>query len=195
VIEDSRPSPQALSVRPKMSTQKVFRWTVALILLVPIAYLAGVAGLNYSGYCFDQSRYLSDTERVRAGIDAVLSHYQAIRFVPEEMPSVGKPAPSNQKNFRASDAKGTEITQDQLVLYRDAEEFKAINPDCCNFGRQDLYGEVGDTEFWWKITGFSAGFFNARYQIRYRDSTGQVHSRWTGSTFHYANCGHSNQGY
>ena len=179
-----------------MSARRKLRGALIVVLLIPLGYCTGVAGLNYSGYCFDRygkSRFLSDDERISRGIGGVLGHYRSIRFVPEEMFSVGKPAPSQQKNFRASDAKGIGITQDQLILYRDAEEFIAMNPDCCNFGRRGLYGEVGESDVFRKITGDSAGFFNAKYQIRYRDSNGQIQSRWTGTTFQETNCGHGVQ--
>ena len=183
-----------------MRLRQILRWTAIVALVIPLGYCSSIAALNYSGYCFErtydllpQGRYLSEDERISNGIAGVLGHYPFIRFVPEEMPSAGKPAPSQQKNFRASDAKGLEITQEQLILYRDAEEFVAMNPGCCNFGRRGLYGEVGESDLWTKVTGFSAGFFNAKYQIRYRDSTGQIQSRWTGTTFHMTNCGHGNQ--
>ena len=175
--------------------RRVLRWTLSGALLVPLAFCTGTAGLNYSGYCFDQARYLSDDELIASGIAGVLAHYSFIRFVPEEMPSLGRPAPSNQKNFRGSDAKGIEIAQEQLIPYRNAEEFLAVNPGCCNFGRRGMYGETDDTPLLWKVTGYSAGFFNARYQIRYRDAAGQAQSRWTGITFHYTNCGRGTQYY
>jgi hypothetical protein len=184
-----------------MNLRQVLRWTVIVILVIPLGYCTSIAALNYSGYCFDgtddyaffQGRYLSDDERISNGIAGVLGHYRSIRFVPGEMPTVGKRAPTHPKDSVPLDANGIEITQDQLILYRDAEEFVAVNPGCCNFGRRGLYGEVGESDFWTKVTGYSAGFFNAKYQIRYRDSTGQIQSRWTGTTFHMTNCGHGNQ--
>ena len=178
-----------------MTFHRALRWIIAAVLIVPLGYCTTIGALNYSGYCFEQGRYVPDEELMKRSIAAVLDHYAAIRFVPDEMPSVGRPAPSQQKNFRASDAKGVEITKDQLVLYADAEEFLALNPGCCNFSRRGLYGEVSDTPFTWKIFGRSAGFFNAKYQIRYRDSSGQIQSRWTGATFHFTNCGQSSQYY
>jgi hypothetical protein len=176
-----------------INLRQTLRWTLIVVLLIPLGYCTRIAVLNYSGYCFEQGRYLPDDERIRKGIDGLLMHYPQIRFVPEKMPTPGRPAPSQQKTFRDPEAKGIEITKDQLVLYRGVEEFLAMNPDCCNFGRRGLYGDIGESDFLTKVTGFSAGFFNARYQIRYRDSAGQVQSRWTGTTFHMTNCGRGNQ--
>jgi hypothetical protein len=178
-----------------MRLRQVLRWTAIVVLVIPLGYCTRIAALNYSGYCFEQDRYLSDDERIRMGIDGVLSNYQLIRFVPEEMPAPGRPAPSQQRNFRARDAKGIEITQDQLILYRDAEEFVALNPGCCNFGPHGLYGDFGAPDLWMKVTGYDAGYFNAKYQIRYRDSTGQIQSGWTGVTYHVMNCGRGHQYY
>ena len=170
-----------------------------MVLVIPLGFCTAIAGLNYSGYCFDRynpygkSGYLSDDERIRRNIVGVLGHYRYIRFVPEEMPTAGIPIPRNEKHARALNAKGIEISQDQLILYRDAEEFIVMNPDCCNFGRRGLYGEYSDSDILRKFTGFSAGYFNAKYQIRYRDSNGQIQSRWTGTTFQETNCGHGVQ--
>lgn len=172
--------------------RRTLRWALIAVLLIPLGYCTAVGGLNYSGYCFDRygkSRYLSDDDRIKRGIDGVLGHYRSIRFVPEEMPTSGRPA----YRAREFNMKGTEISQEQLILYRDVDEFVAMNPDCCNFGPRGLYGEVGSSDFLRKITGDSAGFFNARYQIRYRDSNGQIQSRWTGTTFQETNCGHGVQ--
>jgi hypothetical protein len=46
-----------------------------------------------------------------------------------------------------------------------------------------------------KVTGYDAGYFNAKYQIRYRDSTGRIQSGWTGVTYHVTNCGRGHQYY
>ena len=169
----------------EMRLRQILLWTGIVILALPLAYCTRIAAINYSGYCFEQGRYLSDDERIREGIASiVVLHYPLTRFVPDEMPSAGRPR---------GNGRGIEITKDQLILYRDAEEFVAINPGCCNFGRRGLYGEVGESDLWTKVTGYSAGFFNAKYQIRYRDSKGHIQSSWTGITFHLQNCGRGNQ--
>lgn len=177
-----------------MTLRGLLRWAVIIILVTPLGLCTSIAALNYSGYCFDQSRYLTDDERIRSGIDAVLGNYAMIRFVPGEMPKRGSLAPTH-RNFRGANWKGVEIAKEQLVPYRDLDEFTALNPDCCSFGRRGLYTDVSDTPFLMKLTGSSAGFFNARYQIRYRDAAGQIQSRSTGTTYHYTNCGRSNLPY
>jgi hypothetical protein len=171
------------------------KWLMLVAIVCPVGYCSSIATLNYSGFCFDQSRYLSKDEFIKSGISGVLGHYPSIRFVPEGATIVGKSAAHVRLNYPGANEKGIAITASQLIPYRDAEEFTSLNPDCCSFGSRGLYSDVGQTDDWMKITGYSAGFFNAKYQIRYRDSTGLVRSGWTADTFHYANCGHSNHGY
>ena len=175
-----------------MNARRLLRWALIAVLVAPLGFCTTIGALNYSGYCFNQSRYLSDEERVKRGIGGVIAYYKLIRFVPDDMPTSGRPARYDWHG-PALGTKGTEISEDQLILYRDAEEFIAMNPDCCHFGRRGLYGEVGVSDFFRRITGDSGGFFNAKYQIRYRDANGRIQSRWTGTTFQETNCGYGVQ--
>ena len=78
------------------------------------------------------------------------------------MPKPGMPALRIRRHKEDAYTKGVEIAQNQLILYRDAEEFRVMNPNCCNFGREGQYSDIDTTELWMKITGDSAGFFNAK---------------------------------
>jgi hypothetical protein len=81
------------------------------------------------------------------------------------------------------------IVPEQLIPYRDIDEFFAVNPDCCSFARSGLYGEEWDSSLWFKITGYSAGFTNVKFRVRYRDAAGIVQTKFSAESFNLTNCG------
>jgi hypothetical protein len=178
--------------------KRVLRWSLAIILLIPAGLLSGVAVLNYSGYCFDQGRYLSDDERIRHTAEVILANYPSITYAYDALPKVGYEVVRDKSRCcgegdasRFDGSKGgTAIDPKRLILYRDIEEFFAVNPDCCRFAREGLYGELGRVDALWpKITGYSAGFVSAKYRVRYRDADGKVQSKLSAVSWSYTTCG------
>lgn len=177
--------------------KRLLRWTLVSIFLIPVGWFSGVAVLNYNGYCFEQSRYLPDEEQIRPLVENILSGYPKITYAYDELPKVGYEVVENKSRccgqgdmsrFDKSRG-GAAIDAEQLILYRDMDEFRAINPDCCSFTRNGLYGELGRTEFWDKITGYSAGFVNVKYRVRYRDAAGKVQTKFSAFSGNHTNCG------
>lgn len=172
-------------------------WACGGILLLPSTLLTGAAALNYSGYCFEQSRYLTDEERLRSAIEGVLSNYPNITYAYDELPKPGFEVVKDQSRCcgegdmsRHDKSKGGHaINPDSLVLYRDAQQFLDMNPACCSFDREGLYGEVGSTGMWPKISGYSAGFTNVKFRVRYRDAQGRIQTKFSAESFNLTNCG------
>lgn len=178
------------SHQPKKKS--LVKWLVVLVLSLPAGLLSGAAVLNYTGFCFDQSRYLSDEERIRRGVHGALGHYPSIRFVHDQLPKAGYPILTEKTDGSGTGTeKGTVLTAEQLIFYRDMDEFFAVNSDCCSVTRNGLYDEVGRPGLWDKITGFSAGYVNIKFRVRYRDAAGNVQSEFSAFSFNYTNCGHS----
>jgi hypothetical protein len=173
------------------------RWLLALVLLVPAALGGGAALLNYTGYCVAQRRYLTDEELIKKTVDVVLANYPRITYAYDVVPKVGYEVVTDRarccgegdrSRFDGSKG-GTPLNAEQLVPYQGTDEFFKVNPDCCVFARDGLYGELGSTSLWSKITGYSAGFASAKFRVRYQDTAGQVQEKYSGWSANYSNCG------
>ena len=170
---------------------------MVVILLIPAGWFGGRALLTYNGYCFEQGRYLTDEERIRDTVRTVLAIYPRITYAYDTLPKSGYEVvmdksrccgEGDRSRFDGSKG-GTGFNTDQLILYRDMDEFLALNPGCCTFARDGLYGEVTRSEFSSKITGRSAGFASVKFRVRYRDATGNVQEKFSGWSSNYSNCG------
>ena len=177
--------------------KRVLLWSLAGVVVLPVALLAIVALLNYTGYCFQERRYLTDEERVRKTVQTVIALYPRITYAYDAVPKAGYEVimdkarccdQGDRSRFDGSKG-GTAIEPAQLIVYRDVEEFFAVNPDCCSFARNGLYGELGSTSLWSKITGYSAGFANVKFRVRYRDAAGRAHEKYSGWSANFSNCG------
>jgi hypothetical protein len=177
--------------------KRQLRWVLLVIFLTPVGWLSGVAVMNYTGYCFKQSRYLTDEERIRTTVEGILWKYPRTTYAYDILPTPGyevvddKSRCCGQGDMSRFDKSrgGAAIDAEQLILYRDIDEFFAINPDCCSFSRNGLYGEIGHTELWDKITGYSAGFTNVKFRVRYRDAEGRVQTKFSAVSYNETNCG------
>jgi hypothetical protein len=175
-----------------MKIKTILKWFITASLGLPASLLVGSAAMNYAGYCFEQSRFQSDNERMRSGVHGVLGHYSSIRFVHDELPKRGVQIVTDKKSWRGTGLeKGVVLTATRLIPYRDMEEFFVVNPDCCSVTREGLYDEVGRPSLWDKITGFSAGYVNIKFLVRYHDATGNLQSQFSATSYNFTNCGHS----
>lgn len=174
-------------------------WILGAIFWVPTSLLTGTAALNYSGYCFEQGRYLTDEERIKHTVEVVLGAYPDITYAYDVLPKAGHEVVRDKSRCcEQGDASifdgskgGTALNAEQLIMYRDIDEFFAINPDCCSFARNGLYGELGSVDIWPQLTGYSAGFTNAKFQVRYRDTDGKVKTKFSAVSWSYTSCGAS----
>jgi hypothetical protein len=140
---------------------------------------------------------LTDEERIRNTVGIVLATYPRITYAYDTLPKAGYEVVTDKSRCcgegdrsRFDGSKGgTALNAEQLIPYRDMSEFFAINPDCCSFAREGLYGELARTELSSKITGYSAGFASVKFRVRYRDAAGRVQEKYSGWSSNYSNCG------
>jgi hypothetical protein len=187
--------------KTKLSIPRIARNGLLIVTLLVLILLSGTANLNYTGFCFNQGRYLTDGERIRPIIQAVLDAYPRITYAYDKLPISGYEVITDESRCcgqgdmsRYDKSRGgTAIDTRQLAPYSDIEELLAVNPDCCSFTRIGLYDELGDIDSLWpKITGYSAGFVNVKFSVRYRDAQGNIRTKSSAFSSHQANCGAAN---
>ena len=127
--------------------KRLLLWSLAGVLLIPIALGTHDAVLSYNGFCFAQGRYLTDEERIRSAVEAILASYPRITYAYDVLPKPGYEvvrdktrccAQGDASRFDGSKG-GTAIDASQLIPYRDIEEFFAVNPDCTSRGLPRLW--------------------------------------------------------
>lgn len=164
-----------------------------LLLLPPLAliiFLAGYGVLNYNGYCFKEGRFLSDQEKYRLVVGEMVRN--GAPFVPV------KPIPPGRSFW--SDQLGDKVSHwiveghdgpVEPIYYRSADEFFAINPDCCEMRSYLSTGEGGFVYgFWDRAFGdCSGGVVRVMGLVRYRDQSGAVHRFYHAYEVPLNNCG------
>jgi hypothetical protein len=96
--------------------KKCFRKFFVFLLIMLLGYGGYLAYMSYSGYCFREKRYLSDEERIRFVINEILANYSR-NFEFEK----------GLKNNQLRD----KPLSGQPIPYRNMNEFRALNPECC----------------------------------------------------------------
>jgi hypothetical protein len=147
-------------------------------LLVGLAVILCVAGaLNYSGFCFREWRYLSDEEKIRSAVGYILTRYPPHfdGYRPYAEPSIARhftpPRPENP------------------IRYRDAEEFFAVNGNCCEITARAREGYRPD--FLTRVFGRFSCFVKAKYQVRFVVDDGREMSLPHSTYVAISNCGHA----
>lgn len=177
--------------------KRLLKWILACLVIIPVGWLAGVVVINYSGYCFDEGRYLTDKERIRHAVEVILENYPRVTYAYDKLPKAGYEVideksrccdQGDRSRFDGSEG-GSAINAEQLIFYKDLDEFFALNPDCCRFERNGLFGERISADLWPKITGYSAGFVSVKFRVRYRDADGNERSKFSAVSWSYTACG------
>ena len=91
------------------------------ILLAFLLLGSSVGGLNYSGFCIPEGRWLSDEEKIRA-----LENYLPIEY-PEYVYQVSLEEAGETKKIKTG-----------YLNYSNRAEFLEKNPDCCKIGAYDI---------------------------------------------------------
>jgi hypothetical protein len=114
------------------------------IIFVLCLVLLILASLNYSGFCFKEMRYLSDSEKVK-----IVFNYQNSReFLPLER--------SLPKHIR----------------YESFEQYLRLYPNCCTVGSDGFY-DVPPSSFIDRILGYdSRDIVVINFNVRYLDKFG-----------------------
>lgn len=123
-------------------------WFARNILLVVIISLFGIpAGLNYSGFCISQGRWLSDEELIKLQIADV--------------------------NRRADVQDSQHLPNVPRIPYNSAEELMEKNPDCCKLGaRSGPDGIFPRLSFLDRILGADREVVWLQYKDYYHDKDG-----------------------
>lgn len=128
------------------------------VLLILFVYY----GLNYSGFCFAEKRYLSDEEKIRAEFD-----YQNSR---DTLPLDNPP-------------------NSEHIKYKSFDEYIALYPKCCAVNPGGSY-EVSPVEFLDRIFGYNSGdVVVINFQVRYLDENGSLKTVENRYENYSRNCG------
>jgi len=143
----------------------------ATALLIVLMIAAG--GMNYMGFCWHEGGVLDPQRKIDVAIQRVLDYY-----------------PPVLEMFRAT-GPGTGVVSYRLpqqpITYRDVEEFKRMNIDCCSLV---IRGREGWTpSLLQRITGRVSVLVKVRYQVRQKGQDGAVLSAPYETLVPVSNCG------
>ena len=129
---------------------RIFFKSIVLISGIVSTFLIIYFGLNYSGFCFAEMRYLSDEEKIRS-----VFNYQNNRTrLPVYIPGKGS-------------------TIYQHIKYKSFDEYIKQNPDCCTLN-PGIPTEVPPARFIDSILGYNSGDVVAiTFRVRYLNENNQ----------------------
>ncbi|AFY73925.1 hypothetical protein Syn7502_01892 [Synechococcus sp. PCC 7502] len=104
----------------KLTKRHIIFGLVIVLICIPLAF-------NYSGFCFEKGRYLTNTEKFRAVFEEVNQYGKPSMFFSEGNDD-GKlismlPFGNNRK-----------LIEVKYISYKNFEEFLRLNPNCCDVG-------------------------------------------------------------
>jgi hypothetical protein len=141
------------------------------VLLIIFIYF----GLNYSGFCFAEMRYLSDEEKIRAVFD-----YQNSR---NTLPLDNAPDP---KHVKDKSFDGYNLAH---IKYKSFDEYIALYPECCSVNPGGPY-EVPPAKFLDRIFGYNSGdVVVINFHVRYLDENGSLKTVENRFENYLQNCG------
>ncbi len=145
-----------------MCRNKIFLLT--LVIGIPLAIL-GYFGLNYSGFCFAQMRYLSDEEKISSVFDYQNARRDLLNVV------------------------GVEKRIYNYIKYESFDEYIKENPDCCKINSEKTH-DVPVPWFLDRIFGFNSGdFIFTDFKVRYVDEKGKQRTKEYRFENSVQNCG------
>ena len=141
------------------------------VLLILFVYF----GLNYSGFCFAEKRYLSNEEKIRAEFD-----YQNSR---DTLPLDNPP---NSEHVKDKSFDGYNL---EHIKYKSFDEYIALYPKCCSVNPGGPY-EVPPENFLDRILGYNSGdVVVINFQVRYLDENGSLKTVENRFENYSRNCG------
>ncbi len=112
------------------------------------------AGMNYTGYCHAEGRYLSDEEKIKSAVQYIVNS--------------GSFSIKKQKNMTVN---GVILEVDDWyrpenpVKFKDEKEFFDANPSCCSLHLNE--GEGISVNFMDRITGYLSSYVHMEYKVKY----------------------------
>jgi hypothetical protein len=128
------------------------------------------AGMNYTGYCHAEGRYLSDEERINLAITNILQTYPPV-LTENAVGVIHAKRPDNP------------------IYYADIAEFKSANNNCCNITQVGPEGKNDRVSLYSRITGSISGLVHVKYLVRYKDEHGNYLSKTHETYPAITNCG------
>jgi hypothetical protein len=142
---------------------------VLILIALPIAGIASVLALNYSGFCVSEFRYLSDDEKIRNVVSGLAKG-------------------GVSRVFAERGGKTVEVGTITTLPYENIEQFFAANPDCCQVGpivREGYYEPTPAR----RLTGIVSDIVAVRYLRRTVDAGGAVSTENVLVQFSMSACG------
>lgn len=141
--------------------KRILKYTV----LIALCLLVGRMGLNYTGYCYEQGRYLTDQEKIDIAVIDLLKNFPANPRGPQV-------PPWSPRYFLPRDA-----TRAQSI-----EDFYAMHPNCCevtdqarfDFLQSEFIASPGQkVPLMMRLTGMVSSYVLIRYKLHYLDEDGE----------------------
>jgi hypothetical protein len=142
-----------------------------LLFGLPIFYLCFLGGLNYSGFCIQEKRWLSDDEIITSAVTSRL-------IVPEIWKTINLP--------------NRVLTTEEEKYYRKQafDKFTEKHPDCCVVDRHRKIRLYGDMSI--RTPPFLSRIFGSNYgTVRVKDLRKDTlkNPEYDGALIYFTNCG------
>lgn len=134
-------------------------------------------GMNYAGYCHAEHRFLSDEEKIHSAVQFVLNRYP---------PTISKKIDVTVNGV--AQKSDYWYPPENPVMYKDINDFMAINPGCCRLSMRT--GEGSPLSLLDRITGYASTFVIVKYDVRYKEN-GIEKSQMDSTAVAVRNCGNA----
>lgn len=154
---------------------RFFKRCAAVALGLALLYLGLRAGLNYSGFCLEQRRYLTEREKIEIAIERILRSYP-----PTLIQVVTHPDGRQVDRY---------FQPERPVPYRSVDEFLQVNPECCEVTTREHPKISGSISLGNRLFGITSANVRVRYQVRYLDASGRMITEIMEPYIAISNCG------
>jgi hypothetical protein len=147
--------------------KKIFKRVIISIALSPLILIFFYFTLNYIGFCFKECRFLSDEEKIDAGIKIAIERMYTDYEMANETYHL-------DPQYNIEYLKPKKNSTDTLISDEDIYRFKSENPNCCSLSKfyhdkniEDYYPKIS---FWNRVFGWASDFVTVRF--KYKDING-----------------------
>ncbi len=155
----------------KFITKRILFFLGSIVAVFLISRLS----LNYSGYCHNEGRYLSDQEKIDLAVLHIVSSYPPVIDVYDKSSE--------------SDVFVGRISPENPIKYSCVEEFYDENKNCCEISETGKNGV--ETPLTYKLLGSLDKYVRVEYKVKYKDLSGNMIEVVDTSFVAISNCGHA----
>jgi len=144
--------------------------------LIVMGLVAGLAAVglgasvaSYDGYCFKETRFLSDREDFDAAVSQIIERSSAQLITTSQTSVV--------------------FNSVRAIKYPDRETFYRANPNCCRVVPDNVGDDGPYTSFSQKLFGYAARIVAITYVVDYLDAAGDRKGATKRERFAVTNCG------